>query len=362
MVSDKIMKRRKRAQIGTLMAIMLILLPLPVGSLVVGNMNDFGVQTKVFLLDGNPNDDIFDASLVKYDNTTSEYTYSKYLSDGTTLLANYSTDMVSVNFGYRNSTSNPYQLVLPLSITDDGKIFTLLQKSTSDPSSSLIFYNGEVEVADRCPSISFVTPVSPQDMLDAGVNTVRVYWDNGQAFNISVAVGVYDLNAVPNLNSGIHRVNVLNYGSGAVDVGNFNIILTSGLVTSVNGSWFDIEIPTNDLLAAATSHGDGYVFVTILDADVGVMNPDAGILFDFEFIGPEKPYSLTSTWNMALIAIGFAGLIGAVLATPFLSLESLSNDGMQGKKYRDGYVGKKYSKAQHSNNRRRSSSKRRRRY
>ena len=74
----------------------------------------------------------------------------------------------------------------------------------------------------------------------------------------------------------------------------------------------------------------------IIDVDGASLDPDNGIFVDVELIGPTKPYSLTSTWNAMLIVTGLVGLFGALVSTPYVSLESLTGDGMQGKRYKHG--------------------------
>lgn len=330
MVNNKIMSRRKRAQIGTILAILMILLPLPAGAYIYSGMSGYGDSTVCFNLDDEVDDSIFSAEFVDYDNATGVYTYSKETSNEV-LLSNYTTDLAAVTLSYHNSSGDAMSADLGFSAESSGKIFTMLEQSGSDVDSSFTFNSGVAEY----PRVTFITPVSPSDLLDSGSNSFRVYWENNQEMNATIVVGVYDEDSTPDSQAGLAYVSQNGVSSDGGVVGNYDITHLD-IVTDVNGSWSTIEIPETKLLEGASTHGDGYVFVTIIDIDGDVLDETNGILFDFEIIGSESPFSLTSIWQGCLIATGLISLIGAVLATPYIGLESFSNDGAGGDRYRKG--------------------------
>ncbi|KGK99368.1 hypothetical protein LI82_05025 [Methanococcoides methylutens] len=334
MVSNEIMSRRKRAQIGTILAVLMILLPLPVGAYVVGNMNDFGVQQAVFTLNDEPSDTLYPAANVEYDNVSSVYTYSKYKSDGTTLLANYISDIAAVNFVYANSSGNSMYNTISWSESSD-KIFFLPEQDADDADATLTFGTPVSEFAN--PNIAVVTTLSPDDLLESSVSSMRLYWENNQELNLSVVVGVYDADAVPASDNFAGTTGVESTGVTSSTNNNYEIVTKGDIVTSTNGTWIDVEIPATALLTASTLYDDGYVFITFVDVDKSALSETNGIVTGVEFYGPEKAYSLTSTWNACLIATGLIALLGAVLATPYVGLESLSNDGANGQRYKKGY-------------------------
>lgn len=337
MVSNKIMSRRKRAQIGTILAVLMILLPLPVGAYIVGNMNDYGVQQYVYDVNDVPSDSIFDSDCVTYDNTTEEYTYSKYLNDGETLLANYTSDVAYLRFRYSNESSNVMDSSLSWT-ESDGKIFTMFEQDDLDGDDTLTF--GTAVGETHSPRVALITATSPKDVLDAGVTSVNAYFENGQETNITVMLGVYDQDGIP--------IPTAAFDNGVASATQY-VYDQKDVTVSSNGTTVTFDLEASDILTAASQYPDGYVFVqyrqTGLEPAVSETN---GIFLDVQFTGPEKPYSLTSTWNACLIATGLIALLGAVLATPYIGLESLSNDGANGQRYRKGYNPRKNTKSRSS--------------
>jgi hypothetical protein len=339
MVSSRILKRRKRAQVGTLLAVLLILLPLPAGAYLYGQMTDLQDQSVVFTMDGTPDDPIFDQSSVEYDNVTDTYTYSKY-DDSDVLINNFTSDLNVITFAYANSTNDLSDVGsdgLSYSESSD-KIFTMLEQSPGDGDSTLTFSDTNTN-GDFAPNIGFVTAVSPKDMLDSNVDTVRVYWENNQELNLTYIVGY-----VPHDISSLNRAGVS--GVTTSTPSDSEVIVSQELTTTANGTWTDIEIPETELLTAATAQPDGYVFITFHDTDGGALEETSGILAGVEMIGSEdSPISMSGIWQAALVAIGLFGLVGAIIATPYMSIEGLTGDGMQGQRYKKGYnPRKKYNK------------------
>jgi hypothetical protein len=342
MVSSRILKRRKRAQVGTLLAVLLILLPLPAGAYLYGEMTDLQDQSVVFTMDGTPDDPIFDQSLVEYDNVSDTYTYTKTDSSDN-VIENTTSDLKQIAFGYVNSSGTTFQSVLSYTESSD-KIFSLLEKSQGDPDDVLTIGG----VSSYCaPDLGYLTVVSPSDMLDQNVDNVRVYWENDQSMNLTAVVGVYD----PDEDSGsldnyIPIKPVDSTGVLSSDRGLFEIACSGNIFTSVNGSFTDIEISETSLLTAATSHPDGYIFVTFVDSDGGTLEETNGILVGMEMIGSDdSPVTMSGIWQAALVATGLFGMVGAVIATPYMSVEGLTGDGMKGQRYKKGYnPRKKYNK------------------
>ena len=348
MVSSRILKRRKRAQVGTLLAVLLILLPLPAGAYFYGQMTDLQDQSVVFTMDGTPDDAIFDQSLVEYDNTTDTYTYTKEDESGT-VMGNFTSDIDRINFQYTNSSGTGYSAGTDgLSYSEsDNNIFLILEKG-GDPASSLVF-GTPLATSYQRPNIAYVTTVSPDDMLENNVDSIRVYFENNQELNLTYTLGVYDPDADPYPFSYEYEIGIRSIdGTGVVDTGygNFEIACQQDVSTSVNGSWVDIEIPETELLKAATSHGDGYVFLTVSDVDGSTLEETNGILVGMEMIGSDdSPVTMSGIWQAALVATGMFGLVGAIIATPYMSIEGLTGDGMQGQRYKKGYnPRKKYNK------------------
>jgi hypothetical protein len=61
-------------------------------------------------------------------------------------------------------------------------------------------------------------------------------------------------------------------------------------------------------------------------------------------IGSEdSSLTMSDIWQAALVAIGLFGMVGAVIATPYMSIEGLTGDGMQGQRYKKGYNPRKYN-------------------
>lgn len=314
MVNDRIMKRRKRAQIGTLLAVMLILLPLPVGSLIVGNMNDFGVQQSVFVLNDDLSDDLLFGSDVSYDNVTDVYTLSKIRTDDSVI--NRTSDVETVKFLYQNGTTGTASTAV--SFTGQSKsvyLFPTIASGDTIGTNPALY-----------PKLVYYIPVSAEYLLDNDVTGFNFIFDANQEIqNMSLSISVQN---------------------DAGDTSSGYLYPSTNFELDVNGTSFFVDIDVLSLLAASSVSPNGHLIVNVVDVDGNVFDTSKGVVMGLEFVGPEKSYSLTSTWNIALIATGLIGMFGALLATPFVSLESFSNDGMQGKKYKKGYVGKKQNYSQ----------------
>lgn len=344
MVSSGIMNRRKRAQIGTILAILMILLPLPAGAYLYNSLSGFGDLQRVYAVNDEADDALLDAS---YDNETGLYTYTKKLDDGTNL-SSYSSDVAALNYAYKNSSGNVYRDSLSYTAVDNG-IFLIPQQIGLDGDEELTFSDSST---DYRPTFSIVTTVSPGQLQENGVDKIRAYWENGQDVNITALVGVYDADlSVPDDNNfaGVSLVST----TGCSDLYNNYYIMHEAFRASSNGTWVDIEIPETSLLTASTLHGDGYVFISFLDTDSGTISEVNGIVLDVEMYGNAIGVTMGSYWHAALIAIGTFGLLGAVIATPYVSLESLSMDGMQGNRYRKGNNPRPNNKRSRPNNSRR---------
>jgi len=349
MVSNRIMKRRGRAKIGTLIAIILILVPLPIGAYMYSELSGYSDSAVVFTMDGISDDVIFNQAQVEYDNVTDEYSYTRFDVDGG-IQGNFTSDLYWVNFQYTNATGAG-QVVNTggMSYTGtDQKVFCLLEKAIVDPAAVLEF--GVPLAAEwQRPNIGYVTVVSPQDMIDNGVDTISVYFENNQALNLTYTFGVYDYpeSGLYMYDAGINGITENGVESGTR---NLEIMHQTGVKSSVNGSWTNIEIPGTALLSAATAYKDGYVFITVSDVDGSVLEPANGVLMGLKMSGhPESPGSMSLIWQGCLVVTGVMGLLGAIIATPYMSIEGLTGDGLSGQRYKKGYNPRKTQ----NNNRRR---------
>jgi hypothetical protein len=315
-------------------------LPLPAGAYVYGQLTGLQDQSVVFSTDGIVDDPIFEN--VAYDNTTDKYTYHKESDDGT-LQATYDQDVILTTYSYYNSSNTRHKTALPYSITTDG-VFYIPQTSPEDSDVTL---EPMVAPVDSKPTaVSILMPVSPSDMLDNGVSSVNVDIQNDQSFNGTLILGIVGKSSsLDSEKRGVWYCNL----DGTVD--DFSITdearytSVTNVSVSANGSQIEIPISSVEQLTAATTYPDDYVSLTLaLDGDT--FAPDRGIQMDVEMIGSEdSPVTMSGIWQAALVTIGLFGLVGAVIATPYMSVEGLTGDGMKGQRYKKGYnPRKKYNK------------------
>jgi hypothetical protein len=345
MVSSRILKRRKRAQVGTLLAVLLILLPLPAGAYVYGQISDISEQSIVYNMDDVPDDSIFNADDLIYDNVTDTYTLQRSSVDlytGSEYNVNFTSDIADVRFVYANSSGyNEWIKFSSASYTEyDGKLFFIPEQFSIDTDSTLTpsaglesaAYFSENDVSDPVV-INVITTVSPTEMLDNNLKYADLYFENGQTIsNSSVTSFVYN--------------NDIGYDSRLSQVGFYgDFVSQEDFDIQSNGSEVRFEYSSSELLTQHSNNPDGYLGFQVV-IPTSEFNPDNGIYLDLDLVGSEdSPVTMSDIWQAALVAIGLFGLVGAVIATPYMSVEGLTGDGMKGQRYKKGYnPRKKYNK------------------
>ena len=279
-IRHSIAKRRGRAIIASVLAILFLVLAPTVGAMLVGGVNSKLTQVNLLELDDQitAEDTIFGSAL-----NESNGTYTISWNGG-----NYSTDIESLKWSYRvngSFVSDP----LSYSITDDGKLF-LLVSETQTPDSNPGRY------------LRVYLYVTPEQLMDAKVSKIRVFYTDGEVESRMFRLMVSST-------SGAHSNEVY-------DLGSFN--------ESVNGSWVEFDINELTRLKIGTSHphpDDVLLFVVDPNGSDKLPGDGSTILFDLQFIGPENP--LANNWlNYYFALAGFVALVGAVFATPYVNIRS----------------------------------------
>lgn len=289
----KIAQNRKRAQIAAMFAVLFLVgFPL-VGSMISDSVN----HSQVSLLEL---DDAIDPAtdILLSDALNESDANGSIIFNG----VGYSTDIYSLRLGY---ISNGSLLTYPLSYTttSDDKLFFIATEDPNHPTDA-------TQTGDR-PFVKVFTFITPEELNDYEVSEIKIYYEDGSSEARTFKLFV-------------------SYSGGS------QLLLDPKTVNvSANGTWVSFNLSELDRLSIASQFANDpsacLIFLVTSYDDSNRIEIGSSIIIDLQVIGSTEPSE--NRWiNIYYLTGGAVGLIGAIFATPFVSVGSVS-----------GFLGRKKS-------------------
>ena len=277
-IRHSIAKRRGRAMVASILAVLFLVLAPTAGAAIVSGINSKLPQVSLLELD----DQIDERDIIFGD-----------ARNGTTITwngVNYTTDVYIVYLGFTDINGTPRYVPQPYSVTSDGKIFFIGDYGGYTPSASTDY------------QVVLKTMVSTTEIRRHAVSKMRVYLETGQTFPVRIRAIV----------SGLNNGEIANYFDTNADY----------LNVSANGTWFEFNISELTRMSVESTIGSQPHLFEVYYVMSTTVNAGDGIVVDLEMYGPESGGVAKNWLNYYFLLGGLVGLVGAVFATPYVNIRS----------------------------------------
>ncbi len=264
-IRHSIAKRRGRALIASILAVLFLVLAPTAGAAIVSGINSKLPQVSLLELD----DQITQEDTIFTNTTNNTVTVS-----GVT----YSSDIADIKLNYHDVNGTFRSESQSYTVTDDSKIFLLLSNT--------------YEHGGQGFSLSIRLPVTAEDLKNSRVSKMRLYVDLGSGVQIN-----------PHMQS-----------ADGVFVKDFDPVNITA-----NGSWIELDITELDRLTYYSKAPDTLTYIWF---DTPGQPIPSSATIDLQLIGPESGGVGKNWLNIYFALGGIVGLVGAVFATPYVNIRS----------------------------------------